>query len=80
MGLKRLSEFTELKRGTFGVVVNAADSPNQKYYSKYVDEGGERYYIHTYNSNSEKRDFIKQIAEHFYSDEKLTILPDETAD
>lgn len=80
VGLKRLSEFKELKRGTFGVVVNAADSLNQKYYSKYVDEDGERYYIHTYNSNSEKRDFITQIAEHFYPDEKLTILPDETAD
>ena len=80
VGLKRLSEFTELKRGTFGVVVNAVESPNQKYYSKYVDEDGKRYYIHTYNSNSEKRDFIKQIAERFYPDEKLTILPNETVD
>ena len=80
VGLKRLSEFQELKRGTFGVVVNAENSPNQKYYSKYVDEDGERYYIHTYNSNSEKRDFIKQIAEKFYPDEKLTILPNETVD
>lgn len=80
VGLKRLSEFTELKRGTFGVVVNAVDCPNPKYYPKYVDEKGERYYIHTYNSNSEKRDFIKQIAKKFYPDEKLTILPNETVD
>lgn len=80
VGLKRLSEFKELKRGTFSVVVKAADSPNPKYYSKYVYENRERYYIHTYNSNSEKRDFIKQIAERFYPDEKLTILPNETVD
>ena len=80
VGLKRLSEFTALKRGTFDVVVNATVNPNPKYYSKYVDENGERYYIHTYNSNSEKRDFIKQIAKQFYPDEKLTILPNETVD
>lgn len=80
VGLKRLSEFTALKRGTFDVVVNATVNPNPKYYSKYVDEDGERYYIHTYNSNSEKRDFIKQIAKQFYPDEKLTILPNETVD
>lgn len=80
VGLKRLSEFTALKRGTFGVVVNATVNPNPKYYSKYVDEDGERYYIHSYNSNSEKRDFIKQIAKQFYPDEKLTILPNETVD
>ena len=80
VGLKRLSEFTALKRGKFGVVVNATVNPNPKYYSKYVDEDGERYYIHTYNSNSEKRDFIKQIAKQFYPDEKLTILPNETVD
>lgn len=80
VGLKRLSEFTTLKRGTFDVVVNATVNPNPKYYSKYVDEDGERYYIHTYNSNSEKRDFIKQIAKQYYPDEKLTILPNETAD
>lgn len=82
VGIDRISKFEDLKHGTFQVVIKSNDNPYEKYYKKYVDEHGERYYIHTYNSNESKRKFIKQVANKFYPGEPLTILPleNETAD
>lgn len=75
VGLDRLSKFKDLKRGKFQVVVKSQENPEERYYKKSIEENGENYYIHTYNGNDEKRKFIKLIADKFYPDEPLTILP-----
>ncbi|MBD5272317.1 MAG: AAA domain-containing protein [Bacteroides sp.] len=80
VGLEKLSEFKELKRGSFQVVVGSDVNPNPKYYRRSEIVDGKRYFIHSYNGNEEKRNFIKKIAEKYYPNEDITILPDEAAD